>query len=92
MTSRKDDDGHEIPIAAVQLAGKLDLADLSTAVQTLPEYARPRELRIVDEIPLTDGFRPIKRHAFDTQTGALYRWNSRAQKYETVTESLRTAG
>ncbi len=92
VTSRKDEDGFEVPIAAVQLAGKLDLSDLSTAIQALPEYARPRELRIVDEIPLTDGFRPIKRHAFDTQTGALYRWNTRAQKYETVTESLRTTG
>jgi putative long chain acyl-CoA synthase len=92
VTSRKDEDGHEVPIAAVQLAGKLDLGEVSAAIQALPEYARPRELRIVDEIPLTDGFRPIKRHAFDTQTGALYRWNTRAQKYETVTESLRTTG
>jgi putative long chain acyl-CoA synthase len=92
VTSRKDEDGHEVPVAAVQLAGNLDLADLSAAIQALPEYARPRELRIVDEIPLTDGFRPIKRHAFDTPTGALYRWNTHAQKYETVTESLRTTG
>lgn len=92
VTARKDEDGHEVPIAAVQLAGKLDLADLTSAVQALPEYARPRELRIVDEIPLTDGFRPIKRRAFEHLTGALYRWNPRAQNYETVTESLRTTG
>lgn len=92
VTARKDDDGHEVPIAAVQLAGKLDLSDLTAAAQALPEYARPREIRIVDEIPLTDGFRPIKRHAFVQATGALYRWNTRTQEYETVTESLRPTG
>lgn len=92
VTSRKDDDGIEIPIAAIQLAGPLDTKELDTAVQALPEYARPREIRVVEEVPLTDGFRPIKHRAFDSLTGALYRWNARVQKYETVTESLRTTG
>ncbi|HEY4057113.1 MAG TPA: alpha/beta fold hydrolase [Kofleriaceae bacterium] len=39
----------------------LDVAALSAAIATLPEYARPHRVRIVDEIPLSDGFRPIKR-------------------------------
>jgi putative long chain acyl-CoA synthase len=87
-----DDAAHQIPIAAIQLGAPLDVAALSKAVAALPEYARPREVRIVEEVPLTDGYRPIKRRAFDQPTGSLYRWNQRAQRYETVTESLRTAG
>ena len=34
----------------------LDLAALSAAVATLPEYARPRRVRVVDTMPLTDGY------------------------------------
>ena len=59
-----DDPTLEIPIAAIQLHPG-DALDLDGArrppCQALPEYARPRGLRVVDELPLTDGFRPIKR-------------------------------
>ena len=87
----------QMPVAAIQLhAGtNLDLEALAKAVQALPEYARPRSVRVVDEIPLTDGFRPIKSRAFvdpagrsesgplhSRHTGALYRWDARAQRYE----------
>jgi hypothetical protein len=63
----------------------LDLDALAKAVQALPEYARPRELRVVDEIPLTDGFRPIKRKAFEQAARATYRWNTLTQRYAAVT-------
>jgi len=78
-----DDAGAQIPVAAIQLHPNtsLDLAALAQAVQALPEYARPRIVRVVDEIPLTDGFRPIKSRAFD-RAGAQYRWEPRTQSYE----------
>jgi putative long chain acyl-CoA synthase len=83
-----DDAGVEVPVAAVQLrpGAALDLAALAAAVQTLPEYARPRQLRVVSEIPLTDGFRPIKRgvRTFDDASGPRYRWDPRAQRYVDV--------
>ena len=60
------------------------------ASKDIPSLAR--EVRIVEEVPLTDGYRPIKRRAFEQPTGSLYRWNTRAQRYEAVSESLRTAG
>jgi putative long chain acyl-CoA synthase len=89
VTSEPDPDDRalQIPVAAIQLHTALDLDALVTAVRALPEYARPRTVRIVDEIPLTDGFRPIKSHAFTG--GTLYRWDSRAQCYE---DEQRAAG
>jgi putative long chain acyl-CoA synthase len=78
-----DDANAQIPVAAIQLhpGSSLDLAALAKAVQALPEYARPRTIRVVDEIPLTDGFRPIKQRAFDG-AGPTYRWDPRTQRYE----------
>ncbi|HEX5059135.1 MAG TPA: alpha/beta fold hydrolase [Kofleriaceae bacterium] len=78
-----DEAGAQIPVAAIQLHPNtsLDLAALATAVQALPEYARPRIIRVIDEIPLTDGFRPIKSRAFD-RAGAEYYWDPRTQSYE----------
>jgi len=81
-----DEPAHQIPVAALQLhAGtQVDPDELSRVVQALPEYARPRIVYIVDEIPLTDGFRPIKQRAFDTARVA-YHWDARAQRYEPAT-------
>ena len=83
--------GHEVAVAAVTLhpGASLDPDELARAVQALPEYARPRTVHVVDEIPLTDGFRTIKSRAFD-RIRASYRWDARAQRYEPepgVTES-----
>jgi putative long chain acyl-CoA synthase len=79
-----DDPSVQLPIAAVQLHPRtpLDLEALAAAVRALPEYARPRELRVVDEVPLTDGFRPIKHGTFELTPRAVYRWNALAQRYE----------
>jgi putative long chain acyl-CoA synthase len=57
----KEDDS-EIPAAAFVLgAGRLDLASIADAVAQLPENAQPRYLRRVDAIPMTDGYRPLKK-------------------------------
>ncbi len=74
----------QIPIAAIQLhdPNALDLDVLARAVQALPEYARPRELRVIDEVPLTDGYRPIKSKAFEMPARATYQWNALTQRYE----------
>jgi putative long chain acyl-CoA synthase len=82
-----DDPTVEVPVAAVQLhpAASLDLIALSAAAVALPEYARPRRLRIVEHLPLTDGFRPIKRGLTDlaqVEGPNLFLWNARTQRYE----------
>ncbi len=77
----------ELPIAAVVLApgAAVDLDALSAAVRTLPEYARPRRVRLVASLPMTDGFRPIKRalRTVDVSAAApdVYAWDARTQRY-----------
>ena len=84
--------GHQIAIAAIQPArgATPDVAAISTAVAKLPEYARPRWLRIVDAIPLSDGYRPIK-HAIHELDGKLYAWDARAQRYVAALELITTS-
>lgn len=80
--------GAEIAVAVLQLqpGASLDLssllAALSAGVARLPEYARPRRLRIVDAIPVTDGFRPLSppEPARPDQDG-VYAWDARGQRY-----------
>jgi putative long chain acyl-CoA synthase len=84
-----DEPGTEIPIAAIQLhpAAPLDLAALAQAAVQLPEYARPRRICVMEQLPLTDGFRPIKRGLRDLALVAgpnLYVWSSRTQSYESA--------
>jgi putative long chain acyl-CoA synthase len=86
----------EIPIAAIQLhpAATLELDALSRAVATLPEYARPRRVRVVEQLPLTDGFRPIKhglRDLAQIDGPNLYVWDSLAQRYVSPAAADRVA-
>ncbi|HEY0476279.1 MAG TPA: alpha/beta fold hydrolase [Kofleriaceae bacterium] len=89
---------HQIPVAAVQLqpGAALDLDALSRAVATLPEYARPRRLCIVEALPMTDGYRPIK-HALDRSLDLadgphVLAWDPRAQRYRpTADHAARSA-
>ena len=90
-----DHAGKQHAVAAVQLhrSAELDLGALSVAVATLPEYARPRRLVIVDEVPLTDGFRAIKRGIPELVANAdrAYAWDARAQRYVPVLGAVRSA-
>jgi len=90
-SSETGTDGTPVPVAAIQLGGPIDLAAISAAVATLPEYARPRTLRVVEAIPLTDGFRPIKRAVRDLATSEAFTWDARAQRYESAS-SISRAG
>jgi len=87
--------GKEHAVVAVQLhrTAELDLAALSQAVATLPEYARPRRLAIVDDLPLTDGFRTIKRGIRELVAGAdrAYGWDARTQRFVPALGSVRSA-
>ncbi|HEY0194181.1 MAG TPA: hypothetical protein VGC42_23865, partial [Kofleriaceae bacterium] len=81
-----DDPGHELPVAAIQLpAGAVpDLVGLSRAVVGLPEYARPRRLYLATSIPVTDGYRPLKRAlaAADlTDAARVLVWDTLTQRY-----------
>jgi putative long chain acyl-CoA synthase len=86
---------HEQAVVAIQLlpGAELDVGAVSAAVATLPEYARPRRLRVVDHIPLTDGFRPIKRGIAElvAQRDRAYTWDSRAQRYAPALEAVRAS-
>jgi acyl-coenzyme A synthetase/AMP-(fatty) acid ligase len=87
--SRRDPDDLEHAIAAVQLAGigAPDLDALTRAVLTLPEFARPRRLRLVDLLPMSDGYRPIKRtldHLDFSDGPAVLAWDPLAQRYRTT--------
>ena len=88
-----DDPAHDTAIAAVVPLGAVDLDAISTAVRGLPEYARPRRLRIVAELPLTDGFRTIKRAVRELDMAAgpnVYAWDTRAQRYVATLAESRT--
>ncbi len=78
-----DAGGRTVAIASVQLqpGATLDLDAVSAAVARLPEYARPRRLRVVDAIPLTDGYRPIKRATRDLVERESFAWDPRTQRY-----------
>lgn len=74
----------ERPVCAIAVrpGQPLDLESLSDAIFTLPEYARPERVRVVDELPLTGGFRPLKApvRGYDFGDGpAVYRWDPREQ-------------
>jgi len=88
---------HQIAIAAIQLhpTAALDLAALSAAARELPEYARPRRVRVVEKLPLTDGFRPIKSGLRDlAQAGGpnLYLWDAHTQQFVAADASERRVG
>ena len=85
-TAQPDPDhpGYELAVAAIQPhrnAQLVDLAAISAAVTKLPEYARPRRLAIVDAIPMTDGYRPIKRATGSLAAREEYVWDPRTQRY-----------
>jgi putative long chain acyl-CoA synthase len=48
-------------VATVVARDELDGERLSRALAELPKHARPVEIAVVDDIPMTDGFRPRKR-------------------------------
>ncbi len=84
---------HAVVAVALHRNAELDLGALSAAVASLPEYARPRRLAIVDDIPLTDGFRAIKRGIRELVANAAqaYAWDARAQRFVPALEVIRAS-
>jgi acyl-CoA synthetase (AMP-forming)/AMP-acid ligase II len=83
---------YETPIAAIELHSgvALDLDALAAAVRTLPEYARPQRVRVVESLPMTDGFRAIKRGLRDLDAVGgpnVYQWDPRTQRFATPSSS-----
>jgi putative long chain acyl-CoA synthase len=77
---------HEVPVAAFALgaADRLDLAAIADAVAALPANARPRFLRRVDAIPMTDGYRPLKKPIRDLGFAPgpdVYAWDDATRRY-----------
>lgn len=76
----------EVPTAAFVLGGanRLDLAAISDAVAALPDNARPHFLRRVDDIPMTDGHRPLKKPVKDLgfdRGPDVYAWDAAHKRY-----------
>jgi putative long chain acyl-CoA synthase len=88
-----DDPTIDIPHAAIvpHAGTELDLDALARAAISLPEYARPRRVRVVAELPLTDGFRPIKRAVRELSFDDGYAWDARAQRYVPIASRLSAA-
>ena len=82
----------EVPAAAFALApgAALALDELAAAVAALPEHARPRRLRRVEAIPLTDGFRPLKKPIRDlgfADGPEIWAWNPTTSAYRSTTRA-----
>ncbi len=79
-------DDKEQPAAAVALVAgaELDLAALARAVVALPAHARPVRLRLVDDLAMTDGFRPLKRPIRDAGFAdgpRVWAWDPTVERY-----------
>lgn len=72
---------HDVPIAAIQPRDAFDLEAVSAAVRTLPEYARPRQLHVVDQLPMTAGFRALKRGLATLEGHTVFAWDARTERY-----------
>lgn len=71
--------------ALVARDGELDVRALSEHVAArLPAEARPRVVRVLASMPMTDGFRPIRPLLAREQDAALttWRWNEANRRYE----------
>jgi putative long chain acyl-CoA synthase len=73
----------EIAAAFVASDG-LDLARLGGAFDTLPPLAWPTTIARLDEIPVTDGFRPNKHIARELAAKATTRWRRANDRYELI--------
>ncbi|MBI4702601.1 MAG: AMP-binding protein [Deltaproteobacteria bacterium] len=68
---RLPDLDHAVVVASVVARGKIDVARLSALVRAeLPPAARPRLIRRLDAIPMTEGFRPLKARLRAAGSGA----------------------
>ena len=72
---------HRDPVALIVPRGDLDLEALAEFVTGLAPSLRPAFVRVVDEIPLTDGYRP-RKSAFrkaplgqESDAANAYRWD-----------------
>lgn len=60
------------------------LAALSAAVRSLPDFARPQRIAVVDELPLTAGFRVLKSAITENLFNdgpRTFEWDARTQQY-----------
>src|SRR5207248_3218579 len=73
-------------VAAVTLrAGRtVDGDDLAGAVRSLDANSRPEVIRVIDEMPLTTWYRPLKaplRAAGVPRTGTTFTWDKKTSTY-----------
>jgi putative long chain acyl-CoA synthase len=82
----------EVPIAAVRLrrSAVLDADEATRAALALDPASRPRFVRIVERIPMTAGFRPVKEPLRaegidrDRHAGRLFELNLSSERYRRI--------
>ena len=76
----------EEPVAIVVPRGELDVEALGAFVRRQERGLRPAFVRVVDDIPMTDGFRPRKSgfraDPLGGEGATLYRWDDAEGRYE----------
>ncbi|MGH9136355.1 MAG: AMP-binding protein [Acidimicrobiales bacterium] len=90
-------DGNEIVVAAVSLRDgyELDGAALAGALRDFADRERPAVVRIVDEIPLTTWYRPLKAPVREqgvppmAEGGTAWVWDAKSGGYRPLTEAAR---
>jgi putative long chain acyl-CoA synthase len=85
-----------VVIAAVsaRVGHEIRVEDLNAAVRALPPASRPSVIRIVDEIPLTTWYRPLKAPLRDEalpERDNAYAWSDESASYEPITDDARVA-
>jgi putative long chain acyl-CoA synthase len=76
----------EVPVAVVVLRSEARLRPqaVTAALEVLAPHQRPEVIQVVDSIPMTDGFRPLRGplRARGMPSGSCLRWNAGAGRYE----------
>lgn len=85
--------GLVVAAVSARCGHEIRVEDLAAAVVALPAASRPSIVRIVDEIPLTTWWRPLKaplRAEGVPGKGDAYVWNDKSQTYKRITDAART--
>jgi acyl-coenzyme A synthetase/AMP-(fatty) acid ligase len=56
----KPESGHSVAAIRLYEGASLDVRELQDSLAALPEPARPRRIYVLDDMPVTNGFRPLK--------------------------------
>jgi putative long chain acyl-CoA synthase len=87
-------DGTEVPAAAITVrrGTELDARAITHALLPLEEAWRPLVVRVVDRVPVSTWFRPLKRQLRDEgvpEGSEAFVWQAKSETYKPMTEAAR---